>query len=226
MKKSVIIVAGGSGSRMGSELPKQFMLLEDSPVLMRAISCFINYDPAISIVVVLPESQIRYWNELCLKYAFNHSHQVVAGGETRFHSVRNGLFALGDTDLVAIHDGVRPLVSLSTIENCFNQAIKTGAAIPVLPVNETLRTGSLEQSRTVDRTIYYSVQTPQVFRASILKEAYAQTWDAAFTDDASVVEHKGFPVIMVPGNRENLKVTYPEDLKLAEVYLKIKRGTV
>jgi 2-C-methyl-D-erythritol 4-phosphate cytidylyltransferase len=226
MKNSVIIVAGGSGTRMGSELPKQFMLLEDRPVLMRAISCFINYDPAISIVVVLPESQIRYWSELCLKYAFDHPHQVVAGGETRFHSVRNGLYALVDTALVAVHDGVRPLVSQSTIENCFNQAIKTGAAVPVLPVNETLRAGTPEQSQTVDRTNYFSVQTPQVFRASILKEAYAQMWDAAFTDDASVVERKGFKVVMVQGNRENLKVTYPEDLLLAGVYLKIKRGTL
>ena len=226
MKNSVIIVAGGSGTRMGSELPKQFMLLEDRPVLMRAISCFINYDPAISIVVVLPESQIRYWSELCLKYAFDHPHQVVAGGETRFQSVRNGLYALGDTDLVAVHDGVRPLVSQSTIANCFNQAAETGAAIPVLPIDETLRMGRLEQSLTVDRTNYYSVQTPQVFRTLILKEAYTQEWNPAFTDDASVVENKGFAVMMVPGNLENLKITHPGNLLVAGAYLKKKKDTL
>ena len=226
MRKSVIIVAGGSGSRMGSKLPKQFILLENRPILMWTISCFIRYDFTIPVVVVLPESQIDYWKELCTKYAFNHSHRVVIGGETRFHSVKNGLDALEETDLIAIHDGVRPFVSQVTIENCFNQAAKTGAAIPVLPVNETLRTGTMEQSRTVDRTIFYTVQTPQVFQTSLLKEAYTQTWDAVFTDDASVVENRGFPVIMVPGNRDNIKVTHSEDLLIARAYLKKKKDTL
>ena len=225
MRKSVIIVAGGSGSRMGTKLLKQFILLGNRPILMWAISCFIHYDFTIPVVVVLPESQINYWKELCTKYAFNHPHRVVIGGETRFHSVKNGLEALEETDLVAIHDGVRPLVSQATIENCFNQAARTGAAVPVLPLNETLRTGTMEQSRAVDRTNFYTVQTPQIFQTSILKDAYMQNWETAFTDDASVVERRGFSVTMVLGNRDNIKVTHSEDLLIARAYLKKKKDT-
>ena len=224
MDKSVIIVAGGSGSRMGSDLPKQFLLLENYPLLMWTILCFIQYDPAISVVVVLPESQISYWKELCLKYSFTHPHRVVSGGETRFQSVKNGLEALGITDLVAVHDGVRPLVSQLTISNCFSQAEVSGAVIPVLPVNETLRTGTMEQSQTVDRTRFYTVQTPQVFKFEIIKAAYTQTWEPAFTDDASVVEQAGYEIQMVLGNRDNIKITHPEDLLVASEYFKQKKG--
>lgn len=225
MRKSVIIVAGGSGSRMGSELPKQFIVLENYPVLMWTISCFIEYDSSVAVAVVLPESQISYWKDLCEKYSYGFAHVVVKGGETRFHSVRNGLDAVGETDLVAIHDGVRPLVSKATIENCFNMAAETGAAIPVLQVNETLRTGTMEHSKTVNREMFFSVQTPQVFRWSILKEAFTQSWSPSFTDDASVVENMGFPVRMVPGNRDNLKITHPDDLIVAAEYLKKKKDT-
>lgn len=225
MRKSVIIVAGGSGSRMGSDLPKQFIVLENYPVLMWTISCFIEYDSSISVVVVLPESQISYWKDLCEQHSFGISHEVVKGGETRFHSVRNGLDALGETDLVAIHDGVRPLVSKATIESCFNMAAETGAAIPVLQLNETLRTGTMEHSKTVNREMFFSVQTPQVFRWSILKEAFMQPWNPAFTDDASVVESMGFHVRMVPGNRDNLKITHPDDLVVVTEYLKKKKDT-
>ena len=224
-RKSVIIVAGGIGSRMGTDLPKQFILLEAYPVLMWTILCFTQYDPGIQVVVVLPETQIKFWKELCLKHAFHHTHQLAEGGETRFHSVRNGLKILAETDLVAIHDGVRPLVSQCTIDNCFKQAAATGAAIPVLPVNETLRRGTMGQSLTVDRNKYFSVQTPQVFKFPLLKDAYAQDWDPLFTDDASVVEKSGSPIIMVPGNRENLKITYLEDLIIAGAYLKKKKDT-
>ncbi|MCK9411835.1 MAG: 2-C-methyl-D-erythritol 4-phosphate cytidylyltransferase [Prolixibacteraceae bacterium] len=225
MTKSVIIVAGGNGSRMGGDLPKQFLLLENYPVLMWTILCFIEFDPAISVVVVLPELQISYWNDLCARYDFEHSHLVVKGGETRFDSVKNGLDAMHKTDLVAVHDGVRPLVSQLTITNCFKQAAETGAAIPVLPVHETLRSGTLEKSFTVDRGMYYTVQTPQVFQWQSLKAAYSQKWNASFTDDASVVEHFGLPVRMVPGNRDNLKITHPEDLVIACEYLKQKKDT-
>jgi 2-C-methyl-D-erythritol 4-phosphate cytidylyltransferase len=220
MKKSVIIVAGGSGTRMGGKLPKQFSLLVNQPILMRSILCFIRYDAEIRIILVIPESQITHWKELCLMYSFVYPHIVVVGGVTRYQSVRNGLNALGESDIVAVHDGVRPLVSQATIANCFDQAAKTGAAIPVLPVDETLRTGTMEHSQTVDRSFYFTVQTPQVFRTSLLKKAYAQNWNAAFTDDASVVEKQGIPVTMVPGNRENIKITYPGDLLLAKEYLK------
>ncbi|HWR99187.1 MAG TPA: 2-C-methyl-D-erythritol 4-phosphate cytidylyltransferase, partial [Prolixibacteraceae bacterium] len=226
MRKSVIIVAGGSGSRMGSDLPKQFVVLENYPVLMWTISCFIEYDSSIEIVVVLPDNQIIYWKNLCLSYSFDHPHQVVTGGVTRFHSVRNGLEALAETDLIAVHDGVRPLVSRSAIENCFNMAAETGAAIPVLQVNETLRTGTMELSKTVDRELFFSVQTPQVFKWSILKDAYTQPWSPVFTDDASVVEYKGYPVRMVPGNRDNLKITHPEDLVFVSEFLKKKKDTL
>ncbi|MCX6221309.1 MAG: 2-C-methyl-D-erythritol 4-phosphate cytidylyltransferase [Bacteroidia bacterium] len=225
MNKSVIIVAGGNGSRMGGNLPKQFLLLENYPVLMWTILNFIHYDPMISIVVVLPGSQISYWTELSRKYNFTHPHRVVSGGETRFQSVKNGLEAMGITDLVAVHDGVRPLVSQLTISNCFSQAEESGAAIPVLPVNETLRTGTMEQSQTVDRTRFYTVQTPQVFKAEIIKAAYTQTWEPAFTDDASVVEQAGYEIRMVLGNRDNIKITHPEDLLVASEYLKQKKGT-
>lgn len=222
MKKSVIIVAGGSGTRMGSELPKQFILLENLPVLMWTILAFINYEPSIPIIVVLPESQVKYWMDLCLLHNFNHPHLVVKGGKSRFHSVKNGLDALGETDLVAVHDGVRPLVSMDTINNCFVQAARTGSAIPVLPLDETLRKGNMEHSQTVDRSIYFTVQTPQVFRTPIIKQAYEQEWNPEFTDDASVVENKGVRVIMVPGNPENIKITRPGDLLVARAYLKKK----
>jgi len=225
MRKSVIIVAGGTGKRMGSELPKQFLLLEEYPVLMWTALCFIQYDPEITVMVVLPETQIKFWKELCSKHAFYYPHLLVTGGETRFHSVKNGLEALPNTDLVAIHDGVRPLVSQFTIGNCFQQAADTGAAIPVLPVNETLRKGTLQQSVTVDRSNFYSVQTPQVFNYQLILDAYTQPWNSSFTDDASVVEKSGFPVIMVPGNRENLKITHAEDLIVASAYLKKKKDT-
>jgi 2-C-methyl-D-erythritol 4-phosphate cytidylyltransferase len=225
MRKSVILVAGGNGTRMGTDLPKQFLELEEYPVLMWSILCFLEYDPEISVVVVLPESQINYWKELCHKFNFSYQHQVAKGGETRFHSVRNGIESLTETDLVAIHDGVRPLVSRQTIENCFRQAASSGAAIPALPVNETLRRGSLEQSLTVDRNIYFVVQTPQVFKYPLLKKSYLQVWDPSFTDDASVVEKHGYPVTMVPGNRENLKITHIEDLIIATAYIKKKKDT-
>ena len=226
VKKSVIIVAGGSGSRMGSELPKQFILLDNLPVLMWSILCFINYDPSIFIVVVLPESQISTWKALCLKHDFKYPHQVVKGGETRFHSVKNGLSSLGETDLVAVHDGVRPLVSEQTIANCFDQAGETGAAIPVLTMNETIRTGSLQHSETVDRSLFYTVQTPQVFWLSILEAAYTQNYNPSFTDDASVVEQSGFQIRMVMGNRDNIKITHPEDLVVAKEYLKKRRDNI
>jgi 2-C-methyl-D-erythritol 4-phosphate cytidylyltransferase len=226
MRKSVIIVAGGSGTRMGGELPKQFIMLGDFPVLMWTISCFTDYDPTMVVVLVLPEAQIVFWKELCVKYAFDHPHQVVMGGSSRFYSVKNGLAVLEDMDLVAVHDGVRPLVSQDTIERCFKSAAEKGAAIPVLPVNETLRTGTMESSQTVDRSLFFSVQTPQVFRFEWLKDAYTQEYVTTFTDDASVVEQRGYPVQMVSGNPENLKITQPTDLFVALQYLKKKKDTL
>lgn len=222
MKKSIIIVAGGSGTRMGNDQPKQFLPLGNVPVLLWSINAFLQYDPSIELVVVLPEEQIEFWRELCKRHNFNHPHQIAFGGETRFHSVKNGLSTLSKPDLVAIHDGARPLVSIETIRNCFDEAARSGAAVPALPVSETLREGIWSQSATVDRNRFFTIQTPQVFRYTLLQTAYQQPWEMGFTDDASVVEKLGVAVSMVPGNRDNLKITYPEDLLVAELFLKSK----
>ncbi|GET30367.1 2-C-methyl-D-erythritol 4-phosphate cytidylyltransferase [Prolixibacter sp. SD074] len=220
-KRSVIVVAGGSGSRMKSDRPKQFLELLGKPVLMYTLEAFNRFDSTMDLIVVLPADQIPFWEQLCLNHNFVIRHQVVAGGDTRFHSVKNGLSALSACDLVAIHDGVRPLVSQTTIENCFLIAKKQGTAIPVLPVIESLREGNMEESAPVDRSRYYSVQTPQIFRTSTLLKAYEQDFNSLFTDDASVVESAGFRVKLVEGNRENIKITHPVDLRIAEFFLSL-----
>lgn len=219
MKKFVIIVAGGSGSRMGSEIPKQFLELCGKPVLMHTIQVFHDFDPEIKIILVLPENQQPFWNGLCLKHSFSLLHQVVAGGKTRFFSVRNGLSQITEEGIVFIHDGVRPLVSRQTIERCYYMAQKNGNAIPVLPVNESLRKQKGHQSVSVDRTLYLSVQTPQTFRSDQIIKAFEQDFDETFTDDATVVEKAGYPVFFVDGNRENIKITTPSDLIIADAFL-------
>ena len=221
MKKFVIIVAGGSGTRMGTEIPKQFLELGGKPVLMHTIQAFYNYDPECDLILVLPSPQQEYWAGLCLKYEFSFPHQIVSGGETRFHSVRNGLGQVKGEGIVFIHDGVRPLVGRSTIERCFETARKSGNAIPVLAVNESLRKLEGSKNMAVDRSLYFSVQTPQTFRSEQIREAFRQDYNPAFTDDASVVEKAGFAIQMVEGNRENIKITTPEDLIVAEALLKI-----
>ncbi len=220
MKKFVIIVAGGSGSRMGSEIPKQFLELCGKPVLMHTIQIFHDFDPECKIILVLPEDQQQFWKDLCLKHSFSLQHQVVSGGKTRFHSVQNGLSQIEDEGIVFIHDGVRPLVSHQTIERCYHMTQKNGNAIPVLSINESLRKQKGHQSVSVDRTLYLSVQTPQTFRSEQILEAFKQPFDPAFTDDASVAEKAGFPIFMVEGNRENIKITTPTDLIIAEAFLK------
>lgn len=217
MKKYVIIVAGGKGLRMGKELPKQFLLLKDKPILMHTINRFIEYDPAISIILVLPEAHQPYWKDLCRKYRFSISHQLAGGGETRFHSVQNGLKLVTQDGWVAVHDGVRPFVSKETISACFTEAAVSGAAIPILPVIETLRKWTDNSSKTVNRDNYCTVQTPQVFHTELLKEAYRQPYVPLFTDDASVVENLGQSVSLVEGNRENIKITTPFDLQIGEI---------
>jgi len=220
MTNCCIIVAGGNGSRMGAELPKQFLLIAGIPVLMHTIRNFYEFDPSLHLILVLPESEIINWNELCRQYHFTISHQVIAGGDTRFQSVKNGLSLALDGNLIAVHDGVRPLVSHETLARCFKCAAEKDTAIPVLPANESLREGNMNESVPVNRSRFYMVQTPQVFEASILKNSYNQTYIPEFTDDASVVEHTGIAVHLVLGNRENIKITFPEDLMIAEMYLK------
>jgi 2-C-methyl-D-erythritol 4-phosphate cytidylyltransferase len=220
MKKFVVIVAGGSGSRMGTEIPKQFLELCGKPVLMHTIQVFYDFDPESSIILVLPEDQQQFWKRLCLKHSFTVSHQIVSGGKTRFHSVLNGLSQIGSEGIVFIHDGVRPLVNPETLRRCLETARKFGNAIPVLPVNESLRKMEGEKNISVDRSLYFSVQTPQTFRSEQILEAFKQDYDPVFTDDASVAEKAGFAIQMVEGNRENIKITTPIDLVIAEALMR------
>ncbi len=219
----VIIVAGGQGLRMGADVPKQFLPVGGRPILMRTIERFHAYDGAMNIILVLPESQQAYWRQLCRDHHFDIAHTVVDGGATRFESSRNGLDAIPeDADgLVGIHDGVRPFVSIDTIERCFDAAEDAYAAIPVLPVTDTLRyVDRLGGGKNVLRSDYRVVQTPQVFDVALARRAFRQPFRESFTDDASVVEALGCQVPMVEGNRENIKVTTPFDLIIAEALLR------
>jgi 2-C-methyl-D-erythritol 4-phosphate cytidylyltransferase len=218
MKRSVIIVAGGAGTRMGADVPKQFIPIAGKPVLMHTIEAFYNYDAGMEIIVVLPSNQKRHWQDLCKKNNFRIKHSLVVGGDTRFQSVKNALqHATGE--LIAVHDGVRPLVATSVIVNCFEQAVMHTAVIPVVDVVESVRRVVNGNSQTVDRSEYKLVQTPQVFHANVLKYAYMQQYAPSFTDDASVVEAFGLSIFLVKGNRENIKITTPLDLTIAEALL-------
>lgn len=219
MTKSVIIVAGGKGERMLYNYPKQFIEIGGTPILMRTISEFYNFDNEINIVVVLPEEQIKFWNNLCKQHNFNIVHKITAGGKERFFSVKNGLEQT-DTELIAIHDGVRPLVSAETIERCFAVAAQFGAAIPVMKIEESVRFVENNTNYAVERKNFVTVQTPQIFKKEIIKTAYNQPFEDRFTDDASVVENAGYKIVITEGNRENIKITTPLDLKIAEMFLK------
>ena len=216
MERYAIIVAGGKGLRMGGEIPKQFLPIGGKPVLMRTIEVFRQAYPDIHITLVLPVSQQDYWQQLCQEYNFAVPVRIADGGETRFHSVSNGLKLIpDDTDgLVGVHDGVRPFVAVETIRRCYDEAMEKGAVVPVISVVETVRQLRKDgTSVTVPRDEYKLVQTPQTFRISLLKEAYRQPYTSFFTDDASVVEAMGKPVYLVEGNRENIKITTPADIR-------------
>lgn len=217
--KYALIVAGGKGLRMGTDLPKQFLPIGGKPVLMRTLEAFYSYSPEIKLILVLPHSQQAYWQALCAKYGFTLPHFVADGGETRFHSVKNGLALIQEDGLVAVHDGVRPFVSQEVIARCYELAETEKAVVPVVGVVETVRRVGENGSVTVDRDRYKLVQTPQTFDVTLLKKAYGQSYTSAFTDDASVVEALGVPVCLTEGNRENIKITTPFDLKLAEFLL-------
>ena len=220
MTYTVLIVAGGKGLRMGSELPKQFLPIGGKPVLMHTIEAFHHFDRTMKIILVLPQEQQTYWQELCAKHSFVIEHTVVDGGETRFHSVKNGL-ACVNSGLVGVHDGVRPFVSPEVIKRCYELAAIKKAVIPVIDVVETVRHITETGSETVSRNDYKLVQTPQVFDAELLKQAYAQEYTPFFTDDASVVEAMGIPVCLVEGNRENIKITTPFDLKISSALVNV-----
>ena len=217
MEKHIIVVAGGKGLRMGGDIPKQFLPVCGKPVLMRTLEVFHAYDSAIHIILVLPVSQQTYWRELCQEYGFQLLHDIADGGETRFHSVMNGLALVKDDGVVGVHDGVRPFVSQEVIARCYEEALVKKAVIPVIGVVETVRHLTDDGSETVPRNQYKLVQTPQVFDAALLRRAYQQDYTDMFTDDASVVEALGKKVYLVEGNRENIKLTTPFDLKLAEM---------
>lgn len=220
MEKFVIIVAGGKGLRMGGDIPKQFLEIKGKPILMRTMEQFYEYDPEIHIILVLPESQIEYWDELCKQYRFSLSYQLVHGGETRYHSVSNGLAEIKvDEALVAVHDGVRPFVSVKTIADTFVEAEKSGAAVPVIECVDSVREvdNVSKESFAKERAALRLVQTPQTYRLSILRKAYSLPYTPFFTDDASVVEAVGEKIVLTSGNRENIKITTSFDLKIAEV---------
>ena len=217
----IIIVAGGKGLRMGSDIPKQFLPIGGKPVLMRTLERFREYSPTLQIILVLPKTQQDYWRQLCEEYNFSVDYQLADGGETRFHSVQHGLALIPDDaeGVVGVHDGVRPFPSIDVIRNCYETARTNKAAIPVIPVVETVRHLKGETSETVPRNDYRLVQTPQTFDIQLLKAANRQPYNDGFTDDASVVEAFGFDITLVEGNRENIKITTPYDLKIAEVLI-------
>jgi 2-C-methyl-D-erythritol 4-phosphate cytidylyltransferase len=219
LKKSAIIVAGGTGTRMNTGIPKQFLLLGGKPMLMYSIEAFYLAFPDSFIVLALPAGQFSSWQKLCDQYAFKLPHQLVAGGETRFHSVQNALTVIEEDGLVAIHDGARPLISVALIRAAFLTAGQLGNCIPVIPVNESVRSVSGDFNRPVNRSDYRIVQTPQVFHSAILKKAYRQEFSENFTDDAMVAEGIGETIHLIDGDPVNLKITHPYDLAAAEVLL-------
>lgn len=226
MRTIAIIVAGGSGTRFGAQLPKQFLELAGRPILMRTIEAFGEScetgDTSLDVIVTLPADQMDLWKQLCEKYAFSLPHRVVAGGETRWHSVKNALAAVGDiadVDVIAVHDGVRPLATAGLIGRVLDAARRDGAAIPVVPLNDSVRQVAGDTSHALDRSSLRAVQTPQAFDARLLLDAYHQPFDPTFTDDASVVERAGHRVTLVDGDPVNLKITRPMDLALAEYLL-------
>jgi len=218
--KIALIVAGGKGERMQTDIPKQFIEINGKPILMYTLEKFHRYDAEMSLILVLPAVQIDFWKALCKKYAFDTQHQIIAGGSTRFQSVKNGLDSIFGPALIAVHDGVRPLVSIETISRCFDKAEAFGTAIPVVDLVDSIRQIMPEGSQSVDRSAFKQVQTPQVFDSGILKNAYEQDFSTLFTDDASVVESMGAKIQLVEGNRENIKITTAFDLEMAEFLLK------
>ncbi len=219
MNLYVVIVAGGTGKRMGTDIPKQFLELAGKPVLMRTIERFRKFNSSIEIITVLPENQLRYWYDLQKKYSFDIPHTLVKGGSHRFISVRHGLEFVSENGLVAIHDGVRPLVSIETISRCFEAAALYGNAIPVISVNDSVRLVKDDKTEPVNRNYVKQVQTPQVFDAGLIKNAYKQNYDPSFLDDATVLEKTGEKIHIVEGNRENIKITNPEDIFIAQALL-------
>ena len=223
MRTVAHIVSGGSRTRFGAEVPKQFLELGGRPILMRTIEAFgENRDSSFDVIVTLPLGQMALWQQLCREYGFEVPHRVVAGGETRWHSVKNALDSIGDitdVDVIAVHDGVRPLAGPDLIDRVLEAARRDGAAIPVVMLNDSVRRVDGNASHALDRSTLRAVQTPQAFDARLLEDAYSLPFETTFTDDASVVERYGHGVTLVEGDPMNLKITRPMDLALAEYLL-------
>lgn len=219
---SIIITAGGIGKRMGGTLPKQFILVQGKPILLHTLEIFHAYDASAQLIITLPNEWVSYWNELLHERNCTIPHELVDGGSERYHSIKNAL-SVCTGEYIAVHDGVRPLVNHQTINNCFEAVREKGQVIPVVSVKESLRMLFDDASKAVPRANYCLVQTPQVFKAEVLKSAYERAFHAAITDDASLVEEAGYPITLVEGNEENIKITTPLDLKIAEMSI-LKNG--
>ena len=216
-KQAVIFVAGGTGTRMGSPLPKQFLKLNNTPILIHTLRNFFSFNRNFEMIVVMHHDYIAFWKDLCLQFVDVPEHTVVAGGEERFHSVKNGIEAVSsDIQHIAIHDAVRPLVSHETLTRCFNALNEHNAVVPAIPINDSIREVHGVLNKSVDRSLYRRIQTPQCFESRMLKEAYSKPFSPLFTDDASVVEANDHSVFLVEGNLENIKITSPIDLIVGE----------
>lgn len=223
IKSYAIIVAGGSGSRMQAIVPKQFLLLNNRPVLMHTIEAFQQSAYRPQIIVVMHPNYRDYWWELCEKHRFAVPHQLIDGGETRFHSVKKGLELVDDDSLVAVQDAVRPLTSVAIIDAAYAKAAETGNAIVAVKSRDSVRSLRHGRSQSLLRDEIYLVQTPQTFQSNLLKKAYLQPFNEGFTDDASVAEHDGALIELVEGSYQNIKITYPEDIAIAELLLNQKK---
>jgi 2-C-methyl-D-erythritol 4-phosphate cytidylyltransferase len=218
---SIIITAGGIGKRMGSEIPKQFIEICGKPILLHTLELFYHFDSSMELFVTLPEDWKSYWNEILEKNKCKIPHQVISGGDERYHSIQNALqFCSGK--YIAVHDGVRPLVNSTTLKNCFKALENHSAVIPVLPIKESIRKLEKNLSKAENRSFYRIVQTPQCFHAETIKNAYKQNFHKGITDDATLIEEMGTPIHLVDGNEENIKITTPYDLKIAELFIQDK----
>ncbi len=218
MKQYTIIVAGGNGSRMGCSMPKQFLEINNKPILLHTVQKMHQSLEDSEIILVLPKAEFKNWENICQKHKFNTSHKLVEGGNTRFESVKNGLKKIKESSVIAIHDGVRPLVNKNVVKQCMLIAKDKGSAVPVIKVDDSLRKKTLNGSISVNRNEFLIVQTPQCFKSEIILKAYQQDFNNKFTDDSSVVEDLGLEIQLVKGNKENIKITTPEDLKKAKFY--------
>jgi len=216
MKRIALIIAGGKGERMNTNIPKQFLLLNNTPILIHTLNQFCHLE---QIILVLPESQFNYWEELCNKHSFTKNYTLVAGGETRFHSVKNGLQKVDDKSIVAIHDGARPLISTTLINKLIKNTKNNHGVIPIMPLKDSIRKLEKGIFTAVNRSNFYKVQTPQCFLSRNIKKAYMQNFSDTFTDDSSVFEKNGGKIITISGEESNLKITTRKDLRIAEALL-------